>query len=241
MVKHEFVVRGRPRWTQPFTIHHLPFAIYHLPFRDMSLKVDNARVSESRSMRSLLEGSLREHLNAIQDLLQSRISEIERAGEMICATLASRHKILLCGNGGSAADAQHIAAELVGRYEMERPGLPAIALTTDTSALTALSNDYGYQQVFARQVQALATNGDLLIALSTSGASDNVIEAAKAAKTLGCKIVGLTGGAGGLLASQCDIVVSVPSQRTSRIQEAHITVGHLWCEMVDAKLGTQTG
>ena len=186
--------------------------------------------------RSLLERSLQEHLDAIQNLLRTRLDQIEQAGEMICEALTSGHKILLCGNGGSAADAQHIAAELVGKYEMERPGLPAVALTTDTSALTALSNDYGYEQVFARQVRALASAGDVLIAISTSGGSANVIEAAKAAKDRGCKTIALIGDIPGPLPSQCDLTVSVPSQRTSRIQEAHITIGHVWCEMVDAKL-----
>jgi D-sedoheptulose 7-phosphate isomerase len=204
-----------------YAIRHLPFTIYHLPFAHMT-------------RRSLVERSLQEHLDAIQNLLQTRIGEIEQAGEMICEALSSGHKILLCGNGGSAADAQHIAAELVGKYEKERPGLPAIALTTDTSALTALSNDYGYKEVFARQVRALASAGDVLIAISTSGGSANVIEAAKAAKDRGCKTIALIGATPGELSSQCDLTVSIPSQRTSRIQEAHITIGHVWCEMVDA-------
>lgn len=199
--------------------------------------MDEARKSESSTARALLQRSLQEHLEAIQALLQTQIVEIERGGEMICAALDQGHKILLCGNGGSAADAQHIAAELVGRYELERRAWPSIALTTDTSALTALSNDFGYEEVFARQVQALANEGDVLIALSTSGASRNVIRAAQAAGKLNCRTIALTGGNGEPLASFCDMSVSVPSQRTSRIQEAHITIGHLWCEMVDAQLG----
>lgn len=141
---------------------------------------------------------------------------------------------MLCGNGGSAADAQHIAAELVGRYEQPRRAFPAVALTTDTSALTALSNDFGYEDVFARQVQALATAGDLLIAISTSGKSPNVLRAAERARAVGCKIIGLTGVTGEPLASHCDLAIVVPSDRTSRVQEAHITIAHLWCEMVDA-------
>lgn len=200
-------------------------------------KMDNAPKSESLTAATLLQRSLREHLEATQALLQTRIGEIERGGEMICAALGQGHKVLLCGNGGSAADAQHIAAELVGRYELQRRAWPSIALTTDTSALTALSNDFGYEEVFARQVQALASEGDVLIALSTSGASANVIKAAVAARKLGCRTIALTGGTGEPLASLCDIAVSVPSQRTSRIQELHITIGHLWCEMVDARLG----
>jgi D-sedoheptulose 7-phosphate isomerase len=198
--------------------------------------VDNTPKSGSLTATTLLQRSLQEHLAAIQTLLETRMVEIERGGEMICSALGRGHKVLLCGNGGSAADAQHIAAELVGRYELQRRAWPSIALTTDTSTLTALSNDFGYAEVFARQIHALAGEGDVLIALSTSGASANVIRAAEAAKELKCRTIALTGGTGEPLASICDIAVTVPSQRTSRIQEAHITIGHLWCEMVDALL-----
>ena len=152
---------------------------------------------------------------------------------MICEALSSGRKVLLCGNGGSAADAQHIAAELVGCYEKQRRSWPAIALTTDTSALTAVSNDLGYEQVFARQVAGLAQAGDVLIAISTSGKSKNVLRAAEAAREIGCKTIALTGANADPLGSLCDLAVAVPSTRTSRVQEAHITVGHLWCEMVD--------
>ncbi len=152
---------------------------------------------------------------------------------MICDALVSGRKILLCGNGGSAADAQHIAAELVGCYEKQRRSWPAIALTTDTSALTAVSNDLGYEQVFARQVAGLAQAGDVLIAISTSGKSKNVLRAAQAAREMGCRTIALTGATTEPLGSLCDIAVAVPSTRTSRIQEVNITVGHLWCEMVD--------
>lgn len=205
-------------------------------FVGVNCRVDSSPKSESLKATALLERSLREHLGAIQAVLQTRVSQIKQSGEIICAALIEGHKILLCGNGGSAADAQHIAAELVGRYELQRRPWPAIALTTDTSALTALSNDFGFEDVFARQVQALGGEGDVLITLSTSGTSANVIKAAKAAKALSCRTIALTGGTGEPLASLCDIAVSVPSERTSRIQEAHITIGHLWCEMVDAKL-----
>jgi len=152
---------------------------------------------------------------------------------MICEALTSGQKILLCGNGGSAADAQHIAAELVGCYEKERRSWPAIALTTDTSALTAVSNDLGYEEVFARQVAGLAQAGDVLIAISTSGKSKNVLQAASRARNLGCRTIALTGEISKPLGSLCDVVVAVPSRRTARVQEAHITIGHLWCEMVD--------
>ena len=152
---------------------------------------------------------------------------------MICDALTSGRKVLLCGNGGSAADAQHIAAELVGCYEKQRRSYPAIALTTDTSALTAVSNDLGYEQVFARQLAGLAQAGDVLIAISTSGKSKNVLRAAERARELSCKTIALTGATADLLGSLCDVAVAVPSSRTSRVQEAHITIGHLWCEMVD--------
>jgi D-sedoheptulose 7-phosphate isomerase len=199
----------------------------------MLISSSNVENHLNNSEMNLLRSSLREHLDAIQSLLDSKLDEIEKAGLLICETLRVGNKILICGNGGSAADAQHIAAELVGRYEQERRSFPAIALTTDTSALTAVSNDYGYEQVFARQVLGLAVAGDLLISISTSGNSPNVIKAAEQAKALGCKVIGLTGCTGEPLATHCDMAIVVPSNRTSRVQEAHITIGHLWCEMVD--------
>ena len=180
-----------------------------------------------------LTKSLQEHLETIQNLVDSALPEIERSGQMICEALASNRKILLCGNGGSAADAQHVAAELVGCYEKQRRSWPAIALTTDTSALTAVSNDLGYEEVFARQVAGLAQAGDVLVAISTSGKSKNVLRAAEQARELGCKTIALTGAMADPLRSLCDAGVAVPSNRTSRVQEAHITIGHLWCEMVD--------
>lgn len=180
-----------------------------------------------------LTDSLQEHLATIQNLLEAALPQIERSGQMICEALASGRKVLLCGNGGSAADAQHIAAELVGCYEKQRRSWPSIALTTDTSALTAVSNDLGYEEVFARQVAGLAQAGDVLIAISTSGKSKNVLRAAEKARELGCKTIALTGATAEPLGSLCDIAVAVPSTRTARVQEAHITIGHLWCEMVD--------
>ena len=180
-----------------------------------------------------LSHSLQEHLETIQKVIDSKIADIERSGQLICEALASGKKILLCGNGGSAADAQHIAAELVGCYEKQRRSWPAIALTTDTSALTAVSNDLGYEQVFARQVLGLAQAGDVLVAISTSGKSKNVLRAVEQAREAGCATIALTGAAAEPLSSLCDVTVAVPSTRTSRIQEMHITIGHLWCEMVD--------
>jgi D-sedoheptulose 7-phosphate isomerase len=188
---------------------------------------------DKNATNQLLTTSLREHVQAVQSLLETGLADIERAGQLICSTLTKGNKILTCGNGGSAADAQHIAAELIGRYEQERRSWPAIALTTDTSALTALSNDFGYAEVFARQVAGLAVGGDLLIAISTSGKSPNVIKAAEKAREIGCQVIGLTGEISEPLASLCDVCVAVPSKRTARAQEAHITIGHLWCEMVD--------
>ena len=169
----------------------------------------------------------------MQHLLQSSLPKIEESGQMICAALTAGNKILVCGNGGSAADAQHIAAELIGYYESQRRSWPAIALTTDTSALTAVSNDLGFEHVFARQVTGLAQPGDVLIAISTSGKSKNVIRAVEAARERGCRSIALVGASAETLASLCDVVVTVPATRTSRIQEAHITIGHLWCEQVD--------
>lgn len=186
----------------------------------------------------LLQRSLEAHIQTLQSLLKDKINEIEHTGLVICKTLAAGKKVLLCGNGGSAADAQHIAAELVGRYEDDRKAFPVIALTTDTSALTALSNDFGYEEVFARQVLGLAQPGDLLIAISTSGTSLNIVKAVETAKTLSCQTLALTGCEGEPLASLCDFSLVVPSNRTSRVQEAHITIGHLWCEMVDRAAAT---
>ena len=182
---------------------------------------------------TLLENSLREHIATLESLTDQTLSDIERSGRMIFDALASGKKLIICGNGGSAADAQHIAAELVGRYEKLRRSFPAIALTTDTSALTAVSNDFGFEEVFARQVTGLANAGDVLVAISTSGKSPNVLRAVEKARELGCRTIALTGAGAEPLASACDMAVVVPSPRTSRVQEAHITIGHLWCEMVD--------
>src|SRR5215813_1758375 len=184
---------------------------------------------DTKHIPQLLTQSLEEHLETFQLLLQRTLPQIAQAGEAIIQALRSGHKVLLCGNGGSAADAQHIAAELVGRYEQERRSWPAIALTTDTSALTALSNDYGFEEVFARQVAGLGKPGDVLIAISTSGRSPNIIRAAAQAKALGCTTIALTGAGAEPLASSCDVAVIVRSDRTSRVQEAHIAIGHLWC------------
>jgi D-sedoheptulose 7-phosphate isomerase len=141
--------------------------------------------------------------------------------------------VLLFGNGGSASDAQHVAAELVGRFARERAPLPAIALTTDTSALTAIANDYGFEEVFARQVRALGRPGDVAVAISTSGNSPNVLRGAEAAREMGMTVVALTGAGGGALAAASDLCVNVPSDDTPRIQECHLTVEHVLCEAVE--------
>lgn len=180
--------------------------------------------------------SLEEHIQLFELLNRDCSEAIEEAGRLIVSALSNGHKILLCGNGGSAADAQHIAAELLGRFERERRALPALALTTDTSALTAIANDYDFSSVYSRQVEGLAEAGDVVICISTSGNSPNVIAAAMKARELGCDTVALTGANGKKLAGVCDAAVLVPSSRTARIQEAHITIGHIWCEMVDRDL-----
>ena len=153
---------------------------------------------------------------------------------MLVDALQNGKKIILCGNGGSAADAQHIAAELTGRYVKERAPLPGIALTVDTSALTAIGNDYGYDQVFSRQLAALGHPGDVLVAISTSGNSKNVIRAVEVAKEMRIVTVGLTGQNGGAMAELCDICLRVPAGKTNHVQEMHIAIGHLFCAMIDA-------
>ncbi len=160
-------------------------------------------------------------------------TEIETAGALLIDTLQQGGKILLCGNGGSAADSQHLAAEFVVRYEKQRKALAAIALTTDTSILTASSNDFGYSSVFSRQVEALGNNGDCLIAISTSGNSPSVVEAAKAAANRGIKVIGMTGSQASELSQLAGIAIKVPSTVTARIQEAHILIGHWWCGLVE--------
>lgn len=179
---------------------------------------------------------LADSIRVKQRLLVECGEAIVETGTLFTKVLLAGHRVLLFGNGGSAAEAQHIAAELVGRFQHERRPLPAIALTTDTSALTALGNDYGFENVFARQVRALADPGDAVIALSTSGASPNVLAGVAAARDRGCVILGITGWRGIRLAELCDRVVIIPSDVTSRIQEASLTIGHLWCEMVDRAL-----
>lgn len=169
-------------------------------------------------------------------MAQTLPAEIARAGEALAAALKSGRKALACGNGGSAADSQHFAAEIVGRFERERPGLPAIALTTDTSGLTAIANDYGFDRVFARQVEALGASGDVLLAISTSGNSKNIVEAVKAAQSRELVVIALTGRDGGAMGKMLrprDFHLNVAHPRTMRVQEIHLLVIHCLCEVVD--------
>ena len=184
-------------------------------------------------MQSLVSKAIQEHKELIEIIQEQLQNQIAIAGELILKTIKDGNKILLCGNGGSASDAQHISAEFTGRFLKERRGLPAIALTTDTSALTAIGNDYGFDRVFERQVEALANEGDLLIGISTSGNSTNVLKALDKANTLGCLTIGLSGRDGGEMSELCDINIVVPSTTTARIQEMHILIGHILCAIVD--------
>ncbi len=187
---------------------------------------------QSAGIRLVVE-RLRDSALTKHTLAQTLAADIAAAAQSVADALRRGNKILLCGNGGSAADAQHIAAELVGRFEVEREGLPAVALTTDSSALTSIANDCGFAMLFARQVVALATAGDVLLAISTSGNSANVVCAVEAAKSRGLTTIGLLGKGGGRLAELVDQALVVPASNTARIQEAHITIGHIVCEWVD--------
>jgi D-sedoheptulose 7-phosphate isomerase len=174
-----------------------------------------------------------QHQYLIQKVIDSLTGDIEAACEMMTSTLKNGNKVLIAGNGGSAADAQHIAAELSGRFVKERRALPGIALTVDTSALTAIANDYGYEHVFSRQVEALAQPGDLFIGISTSGNSQGILNAFAAATKIGCKTLGLSGRDGGKMNGLCELNIVIPSDVTARIQEMHILVGHILCKAVD--------
>jgi D-sedoheptulose 7-phosphate isomerase len=176
---------------------------------------------------------LYEHRNLIQKVIDNLSGDIETACKVMVAALKDGKKVLIAGNGGSAADAQHIAAELSGRFVKERKALPGIALTVDTSALTAIANDYGYHHVFSRQVEALAQPGDLFIGISTSGNSQGILNAFETAAKIGCKTLGLSGRDGGKMNSLCDLNIVVPSDVTARIQEMHILIGHIMCKAVD--------
>jgi D-sedoheptulose 7-phosphate isomerase len=179
---------------------------------------------------------LRDSAQVKMRMVEACAADIVRAAEVLVDSYQQGHKVLLCGNGGSAADAQHLACELVSRLTRERAALPALALTTNTSILTAIANDHDYDQVFARQVEALAQPGDVLIAISTSGRSGGVNVAARMAAQRGAKTIALTGKDGGELVKLADLSIVVPSDNTQRIQEGHIAAGHILCELVEAAL-----
>lgn len=186
-------------------------------------------------MRQFINDYIGQHQAALTQL--SECAEVIEAAAESCVTALSRgNKLLICGNGGSAADAQHFAAELVGRFVADRPALTAIALTTDSSALTAIANDYGYDAVFSRQVEGLAREGDVLVAISTSGNSPSVLAASDAARSLGCQVIGMTGRDGGALALKSDVSVVAPAAETAHIQECHIVVVHLLCALIEKGL-----
>ena len=184
-------------------------------------------------MLETIKKEFESHLKIIQTVQNNMESAIQDVSKIVVETLKNGNKILICGNGGSAADAQHFAAELTGRYKTERKGLPGIALTTDTSALTAIGNDYGYDRVFDRQTEALANKGDLLIGISTSGNSKNVISALQLAKEMGCKTIGLTGRDGGAMNDVCDINIVVKNDNKPIKQRMHILFIHTICQIID--------
>jgi D-sedoheptulose 7-phosphate isomerase len=190
-------------------------------------------------MQTRLRETLAAHLEVIRSL-ESLLPEVERLAGQATECLRAGGRILWMGNGGSAADCQHLAAELVGRFERDRRGLASIALTTDTSILTSVGNDYGFERIFARQVEALCRPEDLLIGLSTSGNSRNVLAALEVAARLGTFRAGLTGGTGGKLRAATDLCLVVPSANTARIQEAHILIGHMLCDLVETALEAET-
>ncbi len=187
-------------------------------------------------MQEIIKQRFLDHLEVANAVMNSGIlQQIEHVAAEVKQALARGNKVMFCGNGGSAADSQHLAAEFVGRFQKERAGLPAIALTVDTSILTAVGNDYGYDKVFVRQVEALARPGDVLVGISTSGNSGNVVQAVELAKAKGVFCVGMTAAGGGKLAELCDECLAVPAKVTARAQEMHILIGHILCELVDGE------
>ncbi len=191
-----------------------------------------SRAGQQARIRAAFEDSIA----AKRATLDAQAGAIERAADRIVECLRGGGRVLAFGNGGSASDAQHLCAELAGRYERERPGLPALALTANTSDLTAIGNDYGYERVFARLVEAHGRSGDVAVAISTSGNSPNVLRAVETARERGIATIGLTGRGGGKLASLVDVPIVVASDRTARIQESHITILHVLCELVEEAL-----
>lgn len=189
-------------------------------------------------MQELIQSQIADHSRVMQAVSELLLPLVADTVETVCNALSSGKKVLVMGNGGSAADAQHFAAELIGRFKLERPSLPAIALTTDSSILTAIGNDYGYDAVFSRQVEGLAAAGDVVVGISTSGNSPNVLAAMRLAKEKGCVTVSLLGRDGGSIKGVSDIPIIVPSSDTPRIQEAHILIIHIICDLVEKRLFT---
>jgi D-sedoheptulose 7-phosphate isomerase len=187
-------------------------------------------MTRSEHVKELARASIR----AKERFFEERADDVVRAAELMIAALRSGRKILLFGNGGSAADAQHLAAELVNRYRRARPALAALALTTDTSILTAIANDASFEDVFSRQIEALGEPGDVAIAISTSGRSPNVVRAVETARRLGLRTIGLLGRDGGLVAPLVDVPLIVPAEETPHIQEVHITLGHILCDLIES-------
>jgi len=179
---------------------------------------------------------LKESISVKEQILKTMVVDISKAALKIAKSLKAGGKVIVFGNGGSAADAQHIAAEFVGRFKLERRGLPAISLTTNTSNLTSIANDYGYEEVFSRQIEALAAENDVIIAISTSGNASNVISGILEGKKRNITTIALTGGSGGELVPLADMSLVVPSENTARIQEAHSVIGHILCEIAEDKL-----
>jgi len=187
-------------------------------------------------MIETIRGRIEESIQVKQNLLDRCVPEIEKAAALLVACYKSGHKAAFFGNGGSAADAQHLAAELVGDYLKRRRALPALALHANTSTLTALANDYGFLEAYAHQVEGLLVPGDVAVGLSTSGRSPNVLKALQAAKKTGCATIGLLGKDGGDIAPAVDVAVVVPSSSTARVQECHILIGHIFCELVESAM-----
>jgi len=184
-------------------------------------------------MENIIAKAVKESLRVKEDFIKKNTSKLIYLAEHISKTFKNDRKIMLCGNGGSAADAQHIAAEFVNRFQLERQPLPALALTTDTSIITSVANDYGYEEVFSKQIAALGVEGDILLAFSTSGKSANILSAIRTAKERGLYAVGFIGGDGEEMLTLVDLALVVESNQTPRVQEAHILAGHLICELVD--------
>ncbi|MBI5701179.1 D-sedoheptulose 7-phosphate isomerase [Candidatus Saganbacteria bacterium] len=187
-------------------------------------------------MQDTIKADLKESISVKNDVLNALVPKIEEAVKMILAALKTGNKILICGNGGSAADAQHFSAELISRFKKERPSIPAIALTTDTSIITAIGNDYSFDVVFSRQVEGLGNKGDIFFGISTSGNSKDVIEAIKAAKKKELKTIGLLGCDGGKIKNEIDLSITIPSNNTPRVQEAHILIIHILCNLIEQEL-----